>query len=77
MKQILRRENEEGIQFRFGDKEKILMTYLSENKKITLAEFAKIANIPIWLASRTLVLMVLANVLKIQPNEIMDWYIQA
>lgn len=77
MKQILRRENEEGIQFRFGDKEKVLLTYLAENKKITLPEFAKIANIPLWLASRTLVLLVLANVLKIQPNELTDYYIQA
>ncbi len=77
MKQILRRENEEGIQFRFGDKEKVLLTYLAENKKITLPEFAKIAKIPLWLASRTLVLLVLANVLKIQPNELIDYYIQA
>lgn len=77
MKQILRRENEEGIQFRFGEKEKVLLTYLAENKKITLPEFAKVANIPLWLASRTLVLLVLANVLKIQPNELTDYYIQA
>ena len=77
MKQILRRENEEGIQFTFGDKEKILMSYLSENTKITLPEFAKIANIPLWLASRTLVLLVLANVLKVQPHEILDWYLVA
>jgi predicted HTH transcriptional regulator len=74
IKQILRREQEEGIQFRFGEKEKILMTYLAENKKISLDEFSKIAQIPPWLASRTLVLMVLSNVLKIQANEINDWY---
>ncbi|MBB6002287.1 helix-turn-helix domain-containing protein [Arcicella rosea] len=74
MKQILRRENEEGIQFSFGEKEKVLMTYLSVNKQITLAEFAKIASIPPWLASRTLVLLVLANVLKIQAHETADWY---
>jgi predicted HTH transcriptional regulator len=74
MKQILRRENEEGIQFKFGDKEKILMQYLSENQKITLSKFVEIAKIPLWLASRTLVLMVLSNVLKIQPDELVDYF---
>ncbi|MCU0470377.1 MAG: ATP-binding protein [Arcicella sp.] len=74
VKQILRRENEEGIQFRYGEKEKVLMSYLYENQRITLGKFAEIAKIPLWLASRTLVLLVLSNVLKIQPDEVMDWY---
>jgi predicted HTH transcriptional regulator len=74
VKQILRREKEEGIQFRYGDKEKILMEYLSDNKKVTIEKFSEIAKISTWLASRTLVLLVLSNVLKIQPDEVMDWY---
>jgi predicted HTH transcriptional regulator len=74
VKQILRREKEEGIQFRYGDKEKILMEYLSDNKKVTIEKFSEIAKIPTWLASRTLVLLVLSNVLKIQPDEVMDSY---
>jgi predicted HTH transcriptional regulator len=74
VKQILRRENEDGIKFTYGDKEKILMEYLSDNKKVTIEKFSEIAKIPTWLASRTLVLLVLSNVLKIQPDEVMDWY---
>jgi predicted HTH transcriptional regulator len=74
MKQILRRENEEGIQFRFGDKEKTLMEYLSVNQNITIDKFIEIAKIPAWLASRTLVLLVLSNVLKIQPDELVDYF---
>jgi predicted HTH transcriptional regulator len=74
VKQILRRENEDGIKFTYGDKEKILMEYLAENQKITIEKFSEIAKIPTWLASRTLVLLVLSNVLKIQPDEVMDWY---
>jgi predicted HTH transcriptional regulator len=74
VKQILRRENEDGIKFTYGDKEKILMEYLSDNQKITIEKFSEIAKIPAWLASRTLVLLVLSNVLKIQPDEVMDWY---
>jgi predicted HTH transcriptional regulator len=74
VKQILRRENEDGIKFTYGDKEKILMTYLAENQKITIEKFAEIAKIPLRSASHTLVLLVLSNVLKIQPDEVMDWY---
>jgi predicted HTH transcriptional regulator len=74
VKQILRRENEDGIKFTYGDKEKILMKYLAENQKITIEKFAEIAKIPIRSASHTLVLLVLSNVLKIQPDEVMDWY---
>jgi predicted HTH transcriptional regulator len=74
VKQILRRENEDGIKFTYGDKEKILMTYLSENKKITIEKFAEIAQIHPKSASHTLVLLVLSNVIKIQPDEVMDWY---
>jgi hypothetical protein len=74
VKQILRRENEDGIKFSYGDKEKILMIYLAENQKITLEKFAEIAKIPPRLASHTLVLLVLSNVLKVQPDEVMDWY---
>ena len=74
LKQILRRENEEGIKFTYGDKEKILMNYLSEHQKITIEKFAEIAKISLKSASHTLVLLVLSNVLKIQPDEVMDWY---
>ena len=74
VKQILRRENEDGIKFTYGEKEKILMLYLAENQKITIEKFAEIAKIPVRSASHTLVLLVLSNVLKIQPDEVMDWY---
>ena len=74
VKQILRRENEDGIKFTYGEKEKVLMIYLAENQKITIEKFAEIAKIPLRSASHTLVLLVLSNVLKIQPDEVMDWY---
>ena len=74
VKQILRRENEDGIKFTYGDKEKLLMAYLSENQKVTIVKFAEIAKISVRSASHTLVLLVLSNVLKIQPDEVVDWY---
>ncbi|MDI9865423.1 ATP-binding protein [Flectobacillus sp. DC10W] len=75
VKQILRRENEEGVRFIFGEKEKVLMEYLAQHQSITLEKFAEIAKIPLWLASRTLVLLVLGHVLKIQPSEVVDTYV--
>ncbi|WP_229359476.1 AlbA family DNA-binding domain-containing protein [Flectobacillus major] len=74
VKQILRRENDNSVPVHFGEKEKVLMQYLAENKQITIEKFCEIAHIPQWLASRTMVLLVLANVLKIQPNEMTDCY---
>jgi hypothetical protein len=74
MKQILRRSDEEGIQFTYGDAEKWLINYLNEHEKITVEDFSKLAKLPHWLASRKLVLMVLTNVLRIQPGEISDTY---
>jgi predicted HTH transcriptional regulator len=74
MKQILRRENEEGLYFSYGDSERWLMEYLRTNELITLSEFAMKANLPIWLASRKLVLLVLSRVLKIEAGEQQDNY---
>lgn len=74
MKQILRRENEEGLSFAYGDSERWLMEYLRTNELITLSEFAMKANLPIWLASRKLVLLVLSRVLKIEAGEQQDNY---
>lgn len=74
MKQILRRENEEGLSFAYGDSERWLMEYLRTNELITLSEFATKANLPIWLASRKLVLLVLSRVLKIEAGEQQDTY---
>lgn len=74
LKQILRRQHDAGIGFTYGDLERWLLDYLRENEKITLQEFSIQAKIPIWLASRKLVLLVLTRVLKIEPGESFDTY---
>lgn len=75
MKQILRRQNEEGISFAYGDVERFLLDYVREKGKITLSELAQEAKIPTWLASRKLVLLVLTRVLIIEPGESVDIYV--
>lgn len=75
MREILKGERKQrNIRFQYGEKEKILMQYLGENQRITVSAFAEVACIPRSIASRTLVLLALANVLSIQPNESEDFF---
>lgn len=75
MREIMRaaKRNKE-VHFQYGDKEQFLMQYLDNNEKITVSEFSEKAKIPRKVASRTLVLLVLAKVLKIIPHEMQDTF---
>src|SRR5690606_11589936 len=76
MWEILRREKKgENILIRFGEKEDILMKTLNEKPSITLHEFMKAANLPVYIASKTLIRLVLANVLQIIPQENGDLFV--
>lgn len=73
MKEIIKkRKKEKNFKFNYGNKEKILMQYLQQHPSITIDEFSKTAQISKRIASQTLVLLVLANVLRILPQEIAD-----
>ena len=73
IREILKRKNKDkGVHFRFGEKEKILMEYLDKNGSVTLQRFQQIANLSRPVASRTLVKLVLANVLSISMSETQD-----
>jgi hypothetical protein len=50
------------------------MEYLRNKPVITLDEFATLNKLPLWIASRKLILLVLAQVLKITPGESFDQY---
>jgi len=68
--EILKRSrNPKDIRFSYGEKEQKLMKFLNENESITLKEFRKVAGLSYFRASKTLVLLVLANVLEIIPRE--------
>jgi predicted HTH transcriptional regulator len=76
MREVLKGERKaRNIRFTYGEKERTLMQYLAVKGMITVDEFSKAAQIPRTIASRTLVLLVLANVLKILPNEVQDYFI--
>jgi predicted HTH transcriptional regulator len=78
VREILKGQSKQkGFKFHFGDKEKTLMQYLDEKLKITINTFSEIAQIKKKDASRTLVLLVLAGVLKILPHELEDYFERA
>ncbi|MGK7393672.1 MAG: AlbA family DNA-binding domain-containing protein [Candidatus Cyclobacteriaceae bacterium M3_2C_046] len=75
IREILRRSRKKkDIKFNFGDKEKLLMEYLDQHDFITVKQFAQVASLNQYQASRTLILLVLANVLKVIPQEKADLY---
>ncbi len=73
VREVLKGERKgRNVRFGYGEKEKLLMQYLADHPSVTVAQFAALAGIPRQLASRTLVLLVLASVLKINPDEAED-----
>lgn len=75
VREILKEQmKEKSYRFQYGEKEDILMKYLDQNPAITLSEFSRIAGISIKQASKTLILLVLAKVLKVFASESGDRY---
>lgn len=70
VREIARRSQvKKDIRFHYGEHEKVLMRYLDLNPAITLKEFMKVSGLKKFHASKKLVLLVLANVLRITPHE--------
>jgi predicted HTH transcriptional regulator len=75
MKEIVRRaQRKKDIRFHYGEHENLLMKYLEEKSSITLKEFVQISKLKKFYASKKLVILVLADVLKISPHEKGDVY---
>lgn len=72
---IQRRLRNKDIQFTYGDKEKALLQRLNEVDQISLKDFCDLVQIPKFIASRTLIKLVLANVIDVIPNPKGDLYI--
>ena len=57
------------IRFHYGPHEHQLMQYLEENRTITLKKFTEVSGLKRFIASQKLILLVLADVLRITPHE--------
>lgn len=74
--EILKRSNTpKDTVFTYGNKEMLLMKALEEDGKITVSNFQKLAKLPKFMASKTLVKLVLANVIRIVPQENEDYFV--
>ena len=76
---ILRSENPDApaLRIAIGDNERRLFDFLDDKKRITLKEFGELVNISRRRASRTLIMLVRAGVLRIHTNEKEDFYTRA
>lgn len=73
---ILRAQrNQQSVGFHYGEHEARLMQYLDESSSITLKDFIAISAAKPFEASRILVRLVCANVLKIIPDEKEDKFV--
>jgi Putative DNA-binding domain len=72
--QLMRQPITQGIKVEYGKKERTLMQHLEKHGHITLSEFANLASLRTQVASRTLVHLVRANILRIEPGEGEDRY---
>jgi predicted HTH transcriptional regulator len=76
---ILEAENPEAppLRIAIGDMERHLFDYLDENERITVKQFAKLVNVSYRRASRSLINLVRAGVLRIHTHEKEDFYTRA
>jgi predicted HTH transcriptional regulator len=76
---ILEAENPDAAPLRIsiGDTERRLFDFLDENERITVKQFTKLVNISNRRASRSLIQLVRAGVLRIHTNEKEDYYTRA
>lgn len=73
---ILRSESPDAppLRISIGDTERSVLDYLDSNERITMKEFGKLVNISDRRASRTLIQLVRAGVLRIHTHEKEDFY---
>ena len=75
MTEIIRRNKSlKGTRFIYGEAEQKLIHFLGNQSKISLPEFSELTGLNRYMASRKIVRLVLANVIKITPTEKGDFY---
>lgn len=71
------REEGPGVQFTFGERERLLLRYLDAYGRITVGQFASLAGIPARQASQTLVLLTKARLLDHHADPGEDYFLLA
>ena len=72
---VLKREHkDDGVLIEYSSKEKALLEYLTSHDRITLKEYTHLLNISRRRASRILVTMVLAGIIRVHISEKEEFY---
>jgi predicted HTH transcriptional regulator len=71
---LLESDSEERIVFEFGEKERLLMRYLDQYGRVTVQEYAQVANLTDEAAAATLVLLTRAGILRLHSGHHVDYY---
>ena len=67
----------DAVQFTFGDAERRLLEYLDRYERITVREYGRMARLPPWRASRTLVTLARAGIVRLHAQPGGDDYFTA
>lgn len=72
---VLKREhNDTGVLIEYGSKEKALLEYLEQNDRITLTQYCAMLNLSKRRASKILVKLVLAGIIRVHTTEKEEFY---
>ncbi len=75
MAEILKHQHSgNGVTFEYGDKEQMLFRYLNEYGEITVQKFSQLINVTTYRASKILIHLVSAGILKLFRRSETDYY---
>ncbi len=78
MVEVIRRlKTLKGMRFPYGEAEQKIIHFLADHPGISLPEFSRLAGLSRFMASRKIIRLVLANVLRIKPTEKGDVFSRA
>lgn len=74
VERLRHQDSDEGVTFEFGETESLLMRYLDDYGRITVPQFAQLADISPERASQTLLRLTRADLLHLHSNEDGDFF---
>lgn len=72
--EVLKQDDNTGVLISYSDNEKKLLSYLSENERITLKQFSKILRCSYRKAQKILVNLILTNVIRTHTSEKEEYF---
>lgn len=74
---LKKRDNENGVLLHFAEQEKLLLSYLADNGRITLKQFSKLTRSAYKNAQKVMVNLILMGVIKPHITEKEEYYVMA